>query len=701
MRRGRCAWIFVGLALLAGVAAAPAHAISAVYAPQANTAPPGGSLVQYTVGLGGTLAASAPDTPLAGTPRDITVTPDGRFAYVLTVDAAGAAVVAQFARVAADGRLAPNAPASVSSPGPANAIIVDPAGTRVLYGQAGNIVARPINADGTLGAPTATPIPSAPLTANVQSVAMTADGRSLYASDTSTPAPRIWQFDVDPAAGVVTAKGTPSVAWPGVPIPGGPGIGAGRMAITPSGNQLYLATDTPATGIGRWAIDPASGALTGGSVEAAPADTYAEAAVATSAAGDALWAPSAGGTSAAPERIRQFAIGAAGALTPLAPATVDYVVAGPARDLVPAPDGATLYLGQAGTVGEWVVGAGGALSHRANSPVSPLTGVQNAGIALSPSQAPVAAFAVAPAPAGQATTFDASASSDPDGTIARYDWDFGDGTTAANGGATPSHVYASPGPRAVTLAVTDADGTSTARLWTGTRTLRNGGAAALTARSFTVAAAAAPPAGPPPRPHKGQSVTVAAERGTILVRVPSSRRYVPIASLTEIPLGSIIDARKGRARITAEVDARTGRTQSSVFYDWFFRVLQTRGAKPITEARLVKGSFAGCTPKRAAGARAGSAADAASGLRAQSAAKRKRSKRKVRQLWGRGNGSFRTGGKRSAATVRGTWWLVQDRCDATITRVKVGRVDVRDLRLKKTIRLRAKTRRQTYFAKAP
>ena len=81
--------------------------------------------------------------------------------------------------------------------------------------------------------------------------------------------------------------------------------------------------------------------------------------------------------------------------------------------------------------------------------------------------------------------------------------------------------------------------------------------------------------------------------------------------------------------------------------------------------------------------------------------KRKKSKRKVRHLWGRGNGSFRTGGKRSAATVRGTWWLVEDRCDATLTRVKVGRVDVRDFRLKKTIRLRAKTRRSIYLAKAP
>ena len=72
----------------------------------------------------------------------------------------------------------------------------------------------------------------------------------------------------------------------------------------------------------------------------------------------------------------------------------------------------------------------------------------------------------------------------------------------------------------------------------------------------------------------------------------------------------------------------------------------------------------------------------------------------MRHLWGRGSGSFRTGSKRSAATVRGTWWLVEDRCDGTVTRVKTGRVDVRDFRLKKTIRLRA-GKRSLYLAKAP
>ncbi|WAX55907.1 PKD domain-containing protein [Jatrophihabitans cynanchi] len=54
---------------------------------------------------------------------------------------------------------------------------------------------------------------------------------------------------------------------------------------------------------------------------------------------------------------------------------------------------------------------------------------------------------------GASAAFDATASSDPDGTIASYAWDFGD--TASGVGVTPSHTYAASGTYHVTLTVTD------------------------------------------------------------------------------------------------------------------------------------------------------------------------------------------------------------------------------------------------------
>ena len=69
---------------------------------------------------------------------------------------------------------------------------------------------------------------------------------------------------------------------------------------------------------------------------------------------------------------------------------------------------------------------------------------------------------------GVPVTFNGNGSSDPDGTIVQYDWDFGDGTSAPNAGPTPSHTYATAGTFTVSLTVTDDGGLTNTATTTAT-----------------------------------------------------------------------------------------------------------------------------------------------------------------------------------------------------------------------------------------
>jgi YVTN family beta-propeller protein len=121
-----------------------------------------------------------------------------------------------------------------------------------------------------------------------------------------------------------------------------------------------------------------------------------------------------------------------------------------------------------------------------------------AALALTPDQAPMAAFSITPGTAGSPTSLDASASdTHPAGGTLAYAWNFGDGSTESTSSPTTAHTYANPGLYTVTLTVTDAAGTTTAVVFTGQTVSRNGGPAATTRQSFLVqgpASGAAPEA---------------------------------------------------------------------------------------------------------------------------------------------------------------------------------------------------------------
>ena len=72
-----------------------------------------------------------------------------------------------------------------------------------------------------------------------------------------------------------------------------------------------------------------------------------------------------------------------------------------------------------------------------------------------PNAAPTAAFAQTCV--GLSCSFDGTASSDSDGSLASYSWDFGDGS-ATGSGAKPNHLFPTGNSYPVTLTVTDNDG---------------------------------------------------------------------------------------------------------------------------------------------------------------------------------------------------------------------------------------------------
>ena len=72
--------------------------------------------------------------------------------------------------------------------------------------------------------------------------------------------------------------------------------------------------------------------------------------------------------------------------------------------------------------------------------------------------------------------------------------------------------------------------------------------------------------------------------------------------------------------------------------------------------------------------------------------------RPVRRLWGKGTGSFKTKARFSSATVRGTTWLTEDRCDGSLIQSDEGTVEVYDYSLRRLVLVAAGNR---YLAQAP
>jgi len=107
-------------------------------------------------------------------------------------------------------------------------------------------------------------------------------------------------------------------------------------------------------------------------------------------------------------------------------------------------------------------------------------------LTIVPDQSPVASFTATAAKKNSLRLGFASTTVDSDGTVATFDWNFGDGITAVNGGPTPVHTYAKAGGYTAGLTAVDNEGCSTNMVFTGRTALCSGGGSA--AQTITVKA---------------------------------------------------------------------------------------------------------------------------------------------------------------------------------------------------------------------
>ena len=375
-------------------------------------------------------AAVVGTVALGSAPFAVAVTPDGARAYV--TGPGGVTVVDTATRTVA---------ARIDAGGPTTGVAVTPDGTRVYAagGQPGTVT---VIATATDSVVDRIAVDAA------RAVAVAPDGERVYVTSMSADTVTV----IDAATGMVATT---------VPV----GAEPVAVTVTPDGRRLYVAS--------------AFGSLFGGA-DVSVIDTATDAVVQSLTFSFAFAigaAPTGDRVFVASDLLGSIAVGGG-----LAAGSV--VVANGLNSIAVAPDGGRAYLPSN------AVNTVSVVDTAAMSVLQAIgVGSRPMGVALRPEPGPTAAFTAA---GDDVTAFDARPSSDPDRAIARYDWDFGDGTRALDGGPSVTHVYAAPGSYHVSVTVTNGAGCSTAVVFTGQTAACNGGPKATATRTVTVGTPAPP-----------------------------------------------------------------------------------------------------------------------------------------------------------------------------------------------------------------
>jgi hypothetical protein len=170
-------------------------------------------------------------------------------------------------------------------------------------------------------------------------------------------------------------------------------------------------------------------------------------------------------------------------------------------------------------------------------------------------------------------------------------------------------------------------------------------------------------------PQYGQTVGAEVISGQVEIKPKGAAQFQPLSGEEQIPVGSIVDTSNGRMRLSSATGPNVAKAETAEFYDGTFAVLQPPHGRPSTELDLE-----GLQPGECRGGR-------------NAARRSTRASATHNGLWGNGHGSYVTKGHAGSATVRGTVWLTEERCDGTFFEAKRDTVVVHDFTRHRTITL--------------
>jgi YVTN family beta-propeller protein len=367
-------------------------------------------------------------------PVDIAITPDGRFAYVTDYGSNSVSVIDTRTNQVV------GSPIKVGTHPRGIAITPDGREAYVANLESGTVSAIDTQKNEVVGPPIA-------VGTDPEAIAVSPDGRFAYVVTFGFP-------------GAVVTINTQTNQVVGSPIPDGEG--ASGIAITPDGRSAYVA-DEDAESVS--AIDTQTNQVVPIEVGKIPV-------------GVAI-TPS-GGTA----YVSDYNGAAVSVIDTQTDQTAPAIHTGGRPDRIAiTPDGKTAY------VTNFEGGAVRTIDTQTNKLIGSAinVGAGPIGVAIVPDQSPSASFAVpARARPGVPLAFNASASSDPDGSIASYAWSFGEGQSGS-GGPTTTHTYSAPGTYQASLTLTDNEGCSTSFVFTGQTAYCNGSPSAGQTQTVTVA----------------------------------------------------------------------------------------------------------------------------------------------------------------------------------------------------------------------